>query len=317
LIVPGPLADRVLGRLRAAGGVAHLAHHPDASLAPPGDVISCDVAREATNEIVEWLQELGIHRAGAISIEPLETVVSDAAAEAERAAPGHGIDALVWEEVEAYARDKSRITVSYLVFMSIASVIAGVGILVDSPVLVVGAMVVGPEYGPLAAACVSVLRGRPVPALRAVATLVSGLAVATVVTWLFTLVVRAWNIGPLPDDLSERTLTRFISHPDGLAAIVAVLAGIVGMLSLTQARSTTLVGVLVSVTTIPAAANLALAAAYTEWNELDGAAIQLAINLGGLVLGGVVTLAIQSWATTGNRIAHLGPPRDDADHPTA
>ena len=42
------------------------------------------------------------------------------------------------------------LTPSFLVFMSIATVVAGVGILLDAPILIVGAMVVGPEYGPLA-----------------------------------------------------------------------------------------------------------------------------------------------------------------------
>ena len=59
------------------------------------------------------------------------------------------------------------LTPSFLVFMSIATIIAGIGILLDAPILIVGAMVVGPEYGPSAALCVSIVRRRRRPALRA------------------------------------------------------------------------------------------------------------------------------------------------------
>ena len=82
-----------------------------------------------------------------------------------------------------------------------------------------------------------------------------------------------------------------------MAAVVAVLAGIVGMLSLTEARSGVLIGVLVSVTTIPAVANVGVATAYGEWGEVSGAALQLGINLVGLVLAGIATLGVQARLT--------------------
>jgi hypothetical protein len=86
-----------------------------------------------------------------------------------------------------------------------------------------------------------------------------------------------------------------------MAAVVAVLAGIVGMLSLTEDRSGALIGVLVSVTTIPAVANVGVATAYREWAEVGGAALQLAVNLVGLVVAGVVTLVVQARITARRR----------------
>ena len=67
---------------------------------------------------MEWLQDNGVHRDGAIVIEAVEVVVSDAAAAAEIASPGAGGDALVWEELEARARDDATMTASFLVFMA-------------------------------------------------------------------------------------------------------------------------------------------------------------------------------------------------------
>ena len=297
LIVPSPDTDGIVGHLAGLPGVAHLVRLDGAALAPVGDVVLCDVVREAADEIVEWLQDRGVHHAGAVTIDAPDTVVSDAAERADRAVPGQGSDALIWEQLEARAREDGITTPSFLVFMAIASVIAVAGILLDSPVLIVGAMVVGPEYGPLAATCVALARGRMATAGRAVRSLLVGLGVAGAVALVATLAFQATGLAPERYDVSDRQLTAFISHPDGLAAVVAVLAGVAGMLALTQARSGVLVGVLVSVTTIPAIANVGAAASYGEWDEVGGAAAQLALNVAGLLVAGVATLVVQHRLT--------------------
>ena len=298
LVVASDHAAEIVERLRSTPGVAHVVHLPDVSASPSGHLVLCDVAREAANEVIEWLQDQGVHHGGAITVTALEAVVSDDAARAEAEAPGHGGDALIWEELESRARAESSTTASFLVFMAIAAIIAGVGILLDAPILIVGAMVVGPEYGPLSAMCVAAVRGRWRATSRASATLGVGLAVAAVASLLATLAFRATRLAPEHYDLTDRELTAFISHPDGMAAVVAVLAGIVGMLALTESRSGSLIGMLVSVTTIPAVANIGVATAYGEWNEVSGAALQLAINITGLVVAGTVTLAVQSRVTS-------------------
>jgi uncharacterized hydrophobic protein (TIGR00271 family) len=297
LIIPHDLTDVVVARLRADPGVAHIVRGSGPATRPEGDLVLCDVAREAANEVVEWLQAHDVHHRGAITVEAIEATVSDAAAAAEALAPGHGTDALVWEEIESRARTEAVLTVSFLTFMAIAAIIAAVGILLDSPVLVIGAMVVGPEYGPLAALCVAIVRRRSGPAEHAARTLGIGLIVAAAAALAATILFRLTNLAPDTYELGDRELTAFISHPDGMAAVVAVLAGIVGMLSLTEARSGALVGVLVSVTTIPAAGNIGVATAYGEWNEVGGAALQLGVNIVALVSAGVVTLIVQARTT--------------------
>ena len=303
LVVAAELAGDVVAGLCRTSGVAHVAHLPGVSASPPGDVVLCDVVREAANDVIEWLQGHGVHRSGAITVEALEAVVSDAAAAAEADAPGSGSDALIWEELEARARDDAVLTASYLVFIAIAAVIAGVGILTDSPILIVGAMVVGPEYAPLSALCIAAARRRREHAWRAAVTLGVGLVAAAVATLGALLAFRATGLAPDRYDLSGRQLTAFISRPDGMAAVVAVLAGVVGMLSLTQARAGALIGVLVSVTTIPAVANVGVATAYGRWSEVGGAALQLLVNVAGLVGAGIVTLVVQSRLTTRRRMA--------------
>ena len=134
-------------------------------------------------------------------------------------------------------------------------------------------------------------------AAAAFRSLAVGLAAGAIGSLVVALALNATGLGPDAYNLTDRQLTSFIAHPDGLAAVVAVLAGIVGMLSLTESRGGALIGVLVSVTTIPAVANIGAAAAYGEWSELGGAAAQLGINVVGLLAAGVATLLVQHALT--------------------
>ena len=140
-------------------------------------------------------------------------------------------------------------------------------------------------------------------ALAATRTTLVGLAVATLSALSASVAFRLTGLAPDGYAIDERVLTSFIARPDGLGAVVAVLAGVVGMLALTEGRAGALVGVLVSVTTIPAVGNVGLAAAYGAWGEVGGAATQLAVNVVGLVAAGVVTLALQARFTAGSTSA--------------
>ena len=160
--------------------------------------------------------------------------------------------------------------------------------MLDQPILIVGAMVVGPEFGPLAALCVGIVSRRVRQAARAVGTLALGFAVGITATIVTTWLLDAIGLVERSMLIAERPLTSFIWQPDALSWIVGFLAGIAGMLSLTSQKSGALVGVLISVTTIPAAANAAAALAYWVPDEAVGSLIQLGLNLSAIVVGGVL-----------------------------
>ena len=293
VIAPVSLSERTQALLLDNPGVTHLWVSPGVARKPVGDLISFDVAREAAGEVLQNLRGLGLERDGAVIVEHLDIVLSDAAAAAKAAAPGGGTDALVWEEMEASAGEETTLSATSLAFMVVASIIASIGVLLDQPILIVGAMVVGPEFGPLVALCVGVVAGRYGPARRALGTLGLGFLVAMAATVLTTLLFTALGIFHRTMLTSPRPLTSFIWQPDALSWIVGFLAGVAGMLSLTSRKSGALVGVLISVTTIPAAANAAVALAYWEPQEAVGSLLQLAINLAAIVLAGILTLMVQ------------------------
>jgi len=174
--------------------------------------------------------------------------------------------------------------------------IASFGLLHDQPILVIGAMVVGPEFGPLAGLCVALIQRRAGEARRSLAALVIGFPVAMAATILLTWLLTALGLADESMLHAPRPKTAFIYQPDVLSFVTAFLAGIAGMLSLTSAKSGALVGVLISVTTVPAAANVAVALAYADAGEAGGSAGQLAINLAAIVVAGSLTLLVQQQA---------------------
>ncbi len=304
IVVPPDRSAKVLELLRDADSTSNLVFLAGAALEPKGDVILCDVAREAASVLIDDLKELNVPRDGAITLEPIDSQLSEAAERAERAAPGLPADAVVWEEVEARTSESTELGGNFVIFMVLACLIASVGIFIGSPILIVGAMVVGPEFGPIAGLCVAIVERRREVAVRSLTALTVGFPFGITAAWLFTLLCRATDLLDPGFSGSQHPLTQFISHPDAFSFIVAVFAGAAGMLSLTSAKSGALVGVLISVTTIPAAANIGVAAAVADWSEWRGAMAQLAVNLTAIVLAGVTTLAIQRRLFERRRAAH-------------
>jgi uncharacterized hydrophobic protein (TIGR00271 family) len=166
-------------------------------------------------------------------------------------------------------------------------------------------MVVGPEFGPIAALSVAAVERRAELAKRSAIALAVGFPVAIGAGFLGTLALDA--LDRVPDDFTQQghPFTEFISKPDEFSVIVALLAGFAGVLSLTNAKSGALVGVLISVTTIPAAANIGVAAALGDGKEAAGALEQLALNLGAIFIACIGTLYLQRRIYLRRRAAHL------------
>lgn len=295
VIAPTELRDQVIDVLTGNPGVAHLVVHRDAALDPPGDEITADIARESANEIVEPLKALGVKDKGAITLDVVDTVLSARAYRAEDRAAGDPADAVVWDELANRTREESTLNVTFLMFLCLACLIAAVGVVTDSPVTVVGAMVVGPEFGPLAALAVALVRRKGYLARRATLALAVGFPVAMVVTAIGVLAGEA--VGWIEvNSTRELDQVDFIFQVGPLSFVVALFAGAAGMLSLVSAKSAALVGVFISVTTVPAAGFAVVAATVGDWDIAAESAAQLVVNLIGIVLAGITVLWVRGLA---------------------
>lgn len=305
IVVPSYQSEHALDLLNAAPSVCNVIYLQGVAHRPEGDVILCDVAREDASVIISDLRELEIDKEGSIAMETIDSQISRAAIAAEKAAVGLPSDAVVWEEVEARTSENVELSGSFLAFMVLAMLIAMVGILTDQLILIIGAMIVGPEFGPIAGICVAAVEKRRDLFKRSFRALAIGFPLGITATFLATLLLN--GVGLVPDNFSQENhpFTQFISSPDQWSFIVACLAGTAGVLSLTSAKSGALIGVLISVTTIPAAANIGVAAALGAGHEWVGAMEQLSLNLAAILLAGIGTLFIQRRIYLRRRVAHL------------
>lgn len=305
IVTPSDRAERTLELLHRAPSVINVIHLEGAAQRPAGDVILADVAREDTSLILSDLKELDVHRDGSIALEAIDTAISPLAEAAERAAKGAPSDAVIWEQVEDRTSESSKLSGSFLAFMVLATLLAAVGILLNSSILIIGAMVVGPEFGPIAGFCVAAVQRRMSFATRSFIAVAVGFPLGILVTYVATLFFKAIDAAPEGFAFDDFTLASTISHPDFFAFFVAFCAGIAGMLSLSTAKSGALIGVLISVTTIPAAGGVAVGAAYEDWSAAGGSLAQLAVNLAMILLAGTLTLGIQRTIYMRRHAEHL------------
>jgi uncharacterized hydrophobic protein (TIGR00271 family) len=308
IVAPERVAHQALELLCASPAVINVVHLHGAAHKPRGDVLLCDITREEASVIISDLKELDIPKLGSIAVEHVDTAISDAAVAAEKAAPGLPSDAVVWEEVQQRTSEDTELSFSFVGFMVIAMQIAAVGILFDQPILIVGAMVVGPEFGPLAGLSVALVQRQRVLVRRSLTALAVGFPTGVLLTLATVVIFKESGVGPETYTSANHQLTGFISNPDFFSFFIAFVAGVAGVISLTSAKSGALVGVLVSVTTIPAASNIAVAATYGDWDEALGATAQLGINLASIVLAGVITLFFQRRWYVARRRRHLSDP---------
>jgi uncharacterized hydrophobic protein (TIGR00271 family) len=205
---------------------------------------------------------------------------------------GGGAEAgLVWEDVVGMAARNARPIARYLAFMLVAGVIASYGVIDYNGILIVGAMAISPDLLPITAVGVGLVDRRPRLAGRAFATLVLGMALASAAAAASAFAQDRLGLIPSSFDI-DSTVLGSLTDVNNETIVVALAAGVAGMLAL-ETRASSGVGVAVSVTTIPAAAYLGVAAALGETGEAMGALAVLSANVAMLVAAASGTLVLQ------------------------
>ena len=205
---------------------------------------------------------------------------------------GGGAEAgLVWEDVLGMASRNARPIARYLAFMVVAGIIGGYGVIDENVILIVGAMAISPDLLPITAVGVGLVDRRIGLAARALVTLLIGMALAAAAAGLSTTLQDVFGLIPSDFDIHS-TVLGSLTVVSNETLVVALVAGVAGMLAL-ETRASSGVGVAVSVTTIPAAAYLGVAAGLREADQARGAVWVLLANVGMLVVGAAGTLALQ------------------------
>lgn len=199
----------------------------------------------------------------------------------------------VWSDVLGQAWLNSRPIGRYLMFMFVAGIIACYGVLDSNTILIIGAMAVSPDLLPITAIGVGLVGLRLKLAGEALATLTLGLAVTSATAALLTFLLDQIDLLPSGFSLDFPSLVlRGLASVSDETIAVAFVAGMAGMLAL-ETRASSAVGVGVSVTTIPAAAYLGVAAGLGQADTALGALGVLGANVAMMVLGAAITLWVQ------------------------
>ena len=245
-------------------------------------LVLAHVSHEAADRTLAELRALNVpHRD--VTLMRVEEVGGDVSAAAGTS--------LIWADVVGLAGSSSRLIARYLAFMAVAGVIACYGVLDASAILIVGAMAISPDLLAITALAVAVVGRSLRLAARALLTLSVGLAIASLFAAIIAFAQNHLSLLPPAFNIDE-TVLRSLVTVDNETIVVAFAAGVAGMLSF-ETRASSGVGVAISITTIPAAAYLGVAAGLGQVDNALGALAVLGTNIGMIVVGAAATLGGQ------------------------
>jgi len=260
---------------------------------PSADAVQFDVTRAAANTVLRQLRQLGLGRDDSVTLSSVDATIGEPSPRLGWRSADHGERAPVWDLLYARIAAEASYPPSFFLLLIAAGLIGACGILTGSQILIVGAMVVGPEYNAIISVALGIERGDRRAVGQGLLVLLIGFSAAIAVTLVFAVFIRAIGHTPEPYLHGVRPVSDLINSPNLFSVVVAVVAALVGVVSVTMSRTSTLIGVFVSVTTIPAAADIAVSIAYQSWREARGSAVQLLLNVGLLIIVGALALRAQ------------------------
>jgi uncharacterized hydrophobic protein (TIGR00271 family) len=276
--------------LRELEGVRRVVQQPDETSAANSVVFAADVEPAAADRLVEAISELGI-----AADDYLLTRVEVVAPLRRHLGGDSGIEGFAWVEVMGQARANSRPLARYLALINVAAVIAALGVITSSSILIVGAMAVSPDLLPICATCVGLVGRRHSLARRSFVTLTLGLTLVVVTAAVLAAALKGVDLLPAGFNVEDSSLST-LAKTDYSTVLIALAAGIAAMLSF-ETRASAAVGVAISVTTIPASAYLGVALGAGGAGQALGALVVLLINVSLLIFSGSMTLIVQRWLT--------------------
>ncbi|MFD1642978.1 TIGR00341 family protein [Halohasta litorea] len=187
----------------------------------------------------------------------------------------------------------------YIVMLLISAVVATAGLLGDSPAVVVGSMVIAPLLGPALAASIGIVTGDD--DLRREGFIYQFIGVAVVIAASVGLGLLARLAGFEPggvDIVVVAELEERVS-PNLLSILVALGAGIAGILSLTRGFSEAIVGVMIAAALIPPSAAVGITAAWGMDGAALGAFTLVVVNLLSINVAALGTLWVAGYRPQG------------------
>lgn len=256
------------------------------------DIVYVPVEDDDVSQVIEMLREAGVERDGYIFVHDAHAVVSEQIKSSDEE-EGWAGSRLAREELDAKVRELSEDTPDFFVFTVLSSVLATGALLIDSPTVLVGAMVLAPVLGPSIASSVGGILGDQQLLWHGVKMQLAGLTTAvlsaTAFGYLARLVIMPHVVFSPLEQIAE------FSNPVMLTFIIAIAAGIAAALALTSGLTSGLIGVAVAAALVPPAAATGLGIAFENPNIAVGAGMVLVVNLLAINLMSAITLRLKHY----------------------
>jgi uncharacterized hydrophobic protein (TIGR00341 family) len=254
-------------------------------------LVSFPLPTNAVEPVLDDLRETGVDRDAYTVVLDAETVISERFEQLrdQYAEENGDDDRIAREELRTKAEDLAPALPNYVILTVVSAVIATAGLLLDSPAVVVGSMVIAPLVGPAMAASVGTVVDDGELFVRGVKLQALGMGLAIVSAAVFAWAVKTIYLIPPGTEITAIPEIRERLTPDFLSLVVALGAGVAGVLSLSTGVSTALVGVMIAVALMPPAATVGIGLAFGQPVVSLGAGVLalvngLSINLAALVV---------------------------------
>ncbi|MFW5965361.1 MAG: TIGR00341 family protein [Halodesulfurarchaeum sp.] len=256
-------------------------------------VISAPVPTEGVEDVLDRLREAGLEADSFTVVLDAQTVVSrrfEALQDRYEEAGEEDSATIAREELVSTVEDLAPRFSIYLVLSAISAVVATAGILLDSPAVVVGSMVIAPLIGPAMATSVGSVVADNELFVQGVSRQAVGFAVSILAAAVFALFARWINLVPPGIDLMAIDQVTGRLSPDFLSLAVALGAGVAGALSLSTGVSTALVGVMIAAALVPPTAVVGIGIAWMMPQAVLGASVLVLVNVLSINLAALVVL---------------------------
>ncbi|WP_458210778.1 TIGR00341 family protein [Haladaptatus sp. NG-SE-30] len=216
-------------------------------------------------------------------------------------------DSIASEELRSQALELLPNAFTYFLLTFLSAVVATAGLLLDSPALVVGSMVIAPLVGSALTASVGTVLSNRKMIIDGFTTQFYGLGIAIIGAIIFSLVLKTGHfLSPSLHPGAINQIAQRIS-PGLLSLIIGVCAGAAGAAGLATGISAALVGVMIAAALIPAAAAVGIGIAWNIPAIALGSLILLVVNAASIHVSGVAVLWYLGYRPQGWKSGAIRP----------
>ena len=191
-----------------------------------------------------------------------------------------------------YVVEQAALTPRYMIYMTLAGVLAGVGLLANSVPILVGSMIIAPALPPVALIAFGVVHGRASLVARGAGIAVLGLGAAAVAAVLVALLMQVTGVIPPGTELFGKPMLEERVRPGWWTLAAALAGGVVGVVALTEKKTDTLIGTVAALALVPAGAAAGIAALAADADRTLGGLLLLGTNFAMIVAMGILALAV-------------------------